>query len=366
VTGAARSYALYISALPAYRRECLERVNAHFGEEWATFSGSSLLDRSVRTDLPHYLYEPVSNHLWFGGRVLFQWGHWPEVIKATTAVLELNPRSLTAWMLLIARKLLRRRTLLWGHLDPRSGPNASTAPLRAAMRDLADGCILYTYESARRLQREKPRAHVWVAPNALYPRETLRLIPGTDRNVILYVGRLEPAKKPDLLLEGFRLVAQRQPQWRLVMVGDGTMRESIACRAEEMGLAERVSLPGETHDSRVLAEWYAQAYCSVSPGYVGLALTQTLGFGVPMVIANGEPHAPEIELAHPGNAVFFKGGSPSSLAGALEAPQLALTDNERMALIDEIRRGYTAESMAQGLIDAVTDVEAVWSERHDS
>lgn len=51
------------------------------------------------------------------------------------------------------------------------------------------------------------------------------------------------------------------------------------------------------HNNEDIYDVYANALVSVSPGYVGLSLTQSLSFGVPMLIAIDEAHVPEIDAA---------------------------------------------------------------------
>jgi glycosyltransferase involved in cell wall biosynthesis len=350
---------LYTAVLPAYRRYCLELVGEQLGGRWVAFAGAEHLDASVRTDLPPHLYTAVANHRWLGGRLLFQWGHWREALDAATAVVDLNPRSVTAWLLLLLRKIMRRRTLVWGHLDPRKGSAARSARLRTVMRELADGCIVYSYESGRRLRAAGPSTKVWVAPNALYPKRFLAAAEGADRRVILYVGRLESVKKPGLLLDAFARVADVRPEWDLLMVGEGGLRDELSAKVKSMGLSDRVRFPGAIHEVTALASVYASAHCSVSPSGVGLALTQSLGFGVPMVIADGDDHGPEVEMAQLGVSVFFERDSAAALAAALQSPVMFMDTSQRGALVEYVKIHYSADAMAQGIVDAVTNHPSV-------
>ena len=76
-------------------------------------------------------------HRLLAGRAFVQTGHWRDAIQARTLVVDLNPRSLNAWVLLAVRRAARRRTLVWGHLYPVRGGTSVTARLRAAMRRIA-------------------------------------------------------------------------------------------------------------------------------------------------------------------------------------------------------------------------------------
>jgi glycosyltransferase involved in cell wall biosynthesis len=363
--GLTNRFVLYIAALPRYRRESMDIVRDRLGRDWTVFAGDSHIDPTVRSDDDATRWVRVTNRRWLGRRLLFQWGHWSETIRAEVAILDLNPRSVTAWLLLCSRRLLRRRTLLWGHLYPRQGSSSRTTPLRTFMRRRADGCVVYSFAEAAALATNDPDEHVWVAPNAIY-READIFVDRMSRTrsesapaeVILYVGRLEPEKKPSLLLEAFALLAATDRDVALCLVGSGSLQPTLQKRAADLGLTDRVRFEGSIHDAGALRALYANARCAVSPGYCGLSLTQSMCFGVPMVIADPEPHAPEIELRALGLVSFFAADSVMELAAGLRAESFTHTDHERDAVVQFMRAKYSAEAMAKGLLDALRDLDA--------
>lgn len=66
------------------------------------------------------------------------------------------------------------------------------------------------------------------------------------RSGFLFVGRLDPQKGIDVLLEAYRTSATR---WPLTIIGAGSERRSLEARAEALGLTDRVTFLG--HQSRV-------------------------------------------------------------------------------------------------------------------
>jgi glycosyltransferase involved in cell wall biosynthesis len=363
--GRTNRFVLYTAALPRYRRESMDILSNRLGRDWTVFAGDSLLDPTVRTDEAATGWVRVTNRGCLGRRVLFQWGHWSEAVRAEVAIFDLNPRSITAWLLLSARRLLRRRTLLWGHLYPRQGSSSRTTPLRAFMRRRADGCIVYSFAEAADLAANNPDERVWVAPNAIYRQAEIfadHIAPGRTESapgeLILYVGRLEPEKKPGLLLEAFALLAATDHDIVLCFVGSGSLAPMLEKRAAGLGLTDRVRFEGSVHDAAALRAFYANARCAVSPGYCGLSLTQSMCFGVPMVIGDPEPHAPEIELRALGLVSFFAADSVAELAAELRADSFSHTAHERDAVVQFMRTNYSAEAMAAGLFDALHDVDA--------
>ena len=109
-------------------------------------------------------------------------------------------------------------------------------------------------------------------------------------------------------------------------------------------------------DEGLLSDFYGRSIASVSPGYVGLSLTQSLGFGVPMVIARDEPHSPEIEAAIEGfNCLFF---APATVEALRDAMVAIAGDADtwvarRAAIAEESRRNYSVETMTDGFVSAI-------------
>jgi glycosyltransferase involved in cell wall biosynthesis len=93
--------------------------------------------------------------------------------------------------------------------------------------------------------------------------------PGLD--VVLSVGRLAPQKDHELLIRGFALVAPERPNLRLVILGEGPLRQPLERLVSELGIDDRVDLAGLT------ANPYPAMRCSaafaMSSAYEGAPLS---------------------------------------------------------------------------------------------
>jgi len=86
-----------------------------------------------------------------------------------------------------------------------------------------------------------------------------------DKPMILFMGRLNPIKGPDLLLEAFAMVSSRFPDHCLVFAGpDGGMLSDLKLRSRELKLVDRVYFLGHI-DGETKAAAYQVARLLVVP-----------------------------------------------------------------------------------------------------
>ncbi len=103
--------------------------------------------------------------------------------------------------------------------------------------------------------------------------------------VVLYVGRLVEEKGLDRLLEAWAALADRD-RHRLVLVGDGPLREGLEARARALGIEAAVRFAGH---QREVAAFYAAADVFVLPSLTeGLsnALLEAMVAGLPVVVSD--------------------------------------------------------------------------------
>jgi glycosyltransferase involved in cell wall biosynthesis len=101
--------------------------------------------------------------------------------------------------------------------------------------------------------------------------------------LVVTAGRLTHAKGFDLLIAGFRTVAERHPDWSLHIYGSGDWHDRLARQIHESGLDGTVTLKGFSRSlQRDLAEASIFAMSSRYEGF-SLALVEAMAVGLPPV-----------------------------------------------------------------------------------
>lgn len=117
---------------------------------------------------------------------------------------------------------------------------------------------------------------------------------GTSPMVVGAVGRLEPQKGFQYLLEAFERVAPEFPDARLLVVGQGSLREVLWKRAQQSPrLRDRVVLPGEVPGAEAWMRHFT-VYCLPSLAEaLPLSLLEAMAWGCPIVATavGGVPEA---------------------------------------------------------------------------
>lgn len=295
----------------------------------------------------------LSNTFLFQRQILFQSGEWHLRLSDAIYVGECNYRTLSTWLVLVLRRLLGRRTVLWGHVR---GKRKWTILLRAMMLSMTDGFICYTKTQKSELVAAGYRRPTWVASNACMSASDMTPSVSSIGGVrnLLFVGRLAKDKKPRLLLDAFSQAINLgllPVTIQLVFVGSGPEHRSLVSYAETAGIGNRVQFLGQIAEIGRLRILYAEALATVSPGFVGLSALQSFGFGVPMIVARSETHSPEIEACvEDFNTIYFTSNDPSALRDAIVQlfAEKQRWINSRSEISEHARNTYSFETMATG------------------
>jgi glycosyltransferase involved in cell wall biosynthesis len=219
--------------------------------------------------------------------------------------------------------------------------------------------IVQTGRALDWLQDCCPKARGRVIPNpVVYPlpaadpfQEPASVVDET-RRVVLAVGRLDVQKGFDQLLAAFGGLAQRYPEWDLVILGEGPERGRLEAQRDGLGLSGLVHLPGRAGNP---GDWYARADLYVmSSRFEGFpnALVEAMAHGLPAVSFDCET----------GPADIIREGVDGYLVPPAEGAEGLARAMETLMGDDEKRHGTGKAAVAVRKRFAPERVMAAWDE----
>ncbi len=133
---------------------------------------------------------------------------------------------------------------------------------------------------------------------------------------------LEPIYRPERVLAAFAAVAAVQPEARLVIANDGSLRAALQAQVAALGLAERVHFVGRL-DPETQAQHYARArwYLSLpASDSVAVSVLEAMAHGAVPILSDLPANH---ELVRSGDNGLIVGDDLSGLSAALQtlAPQ---------------------------------------------
>lgn len=138
------------------------------------------------------------------------------------------------------------------------------------------------------------------------------------RRRLVFSGRLAPEKRVDLLIDAFSILAAEQPNWDLVLAGDGPLRAALEARVPA-GVRGRVRFLGFIDHPRELAALYKSCDVLVLPSDFepwGLVINEAAASGLAIIASDIVGAAAEL-VTPDTNGALFPAGNVTELCNAI-------------------------------------------------
>lgn len=268
------------------------------------------------------------------GSLLFLLGGlWYLLLHGQRSIYHAHDLGAAGWLAIVARYLLGGRCLIKLRTGREQYEKIFAGGLArwyfSKMLQLADRIVVVNSGVEQYLQNLGILTErIIFLPNAInvdhyYPvsseekfaaQQRLNLSP--QKNIVLYVGRLQPVKGVDVLVRAWALVPQDiRHNSRLLLVGDGAEYETINRMAEALNITESVILVGRQEAVR---DYYWASDIFVLPSRSegqSNALVEAMACGLP-VVASNVGGAPDI-IKEGKNGVLFESENHEQFAQKL-------------------------------------------------
>lgn len=290
-------------------------------------------------------------------------------------ILSWDIQYVTLWLALLKAKILNKPVILWGH-----GYSKNENSFKKKLRDLpilmAKAILLYDYNTA---QKYKITPHfkkkVFVAPNSLDHKKICqakyywnsnskdfeKFLEDKDLSKytnIIYVGRIYPDNKLELLFKALEYLKSEISNIKLIIIGSGgSYEQKLKLLGYELGLQDNIKWCGAIYDELQIAPYMLASKVFCYPRNIGLSLIHAFGYGLPVVTDNNlKSHNPEIwALEDTLNGMLYKTGNTVDFSAKikliLKNPELQ--KNQSKAALSTVRERFNLDKMSEGIKSAI-------------
>jgi glycosyltransferase involved in cell wall biosynthesis len=248
------------------------------------------LSRKYRTDLytsnkVDIKYNNLSisffNKISFFG--FFFYSHLTNLIKQNkydVLILEANPRIITLFYIYF---IFHRRIkiIFWGAQQLRN-------PLLNFIWTLflKKSSALFVFYSKSKYEPfsnyDSSRFHL--VNNTIHVKNRIKAFNERRKLFFINVGSFHARKQNDVLLFVFKqLITKKNAKLKLYLIGSGEEKPRLEEIISSLGLKKNAFIIDETTDSDLLKFYYQHSIAAVSFGQAGLAVQQSMAFGVPFI-----------------------------------------------------------------------------------
>jgi len=261
----------------------------------------------------------------------------------------------------------------WGHGRNFQQRDGRTEHLRRLLIRLADWWFAYTELSAEAVRAAGyPDRRITVVNNAIdtenliahcrsiTPEELIEArkrygIRDSEKELGIFISSLYPGKRIDFVLEAASKIREKNPQFGLLIAGDGPCREMVRTFCEKNPWARWLGICRDREKALCLRLSDAM----LLPYSVGLSILDAFCAGLPLIAVENANHGPEIAyLTHEENGLFTQ-ASIEAYSGAVVD---LLQDKAKQAVLRKNASScadfYSLESMVerfgQGILQAMS------------
>ena len=258
-----------------------------------------------------------------------------QAIRASHPDVVLSFLGRTNVLVLVSTLGLGRPVIVSEHTDPRQNAIGYTwAALRRLLYPRSAAVVVLTNGLRPWAEGFVKKGAVHIIPNPVqvpamaFESNGAQGPKGSGRTVAA-MGRLNPVKGFDLLLKAFARCAKKHTDWSLMILGEGDERPRLEAMASDLGIKDRVTLPGLVKDPlRILRRTDLFVLSSRYEGFP-MALVEAMACKLP-VISTDYPSGPQDIVRDGVSAILVPPNDVNALAGAMDRLMANQAERQRL------------------------------------
>ena len=234
--------------------------------------------------------------------------------------------SASSFVVAMASLGLKNRIVFSERNDPRKVPiGRHQQLLRNFAFHFADKIVFQTKDASEYFDKSIRKKGV-IIPNPING-----MLPdrhkGEKKKIIVTACRLHPQKNLKMLIDAFAMLIRDYPEYKLVIYGEGILRNDLEKYIRKLDLADYISLPGFAKDIlNIISD--CKMYVS-SSDYEGISnsMLEAMGMGLPVVVTDCPVGGARMMIENNVNGILVPVGDKIALYNAMKK----VIDNPRFA-----------------------------------
>ncbi len=223
----------------------------------------------------------------------------------------------------------------------------------------ADGYVFQTEEAKEYFNKEIQERSAIIA-NPINPEFICERYNGIRENKIVSVGKLMKQKNHKLLIEAFANINRKYPEYKLLIYGEGELREKLEERIRALKLEDKILLKGNSDN--IKKEIYKSKIFVMTSDYEGMpnALMEAMAMGIPCISTDCPCGGPKSLIENEKNGLLIEVGDlnelQKSIIRLIEDNDLA---NQISKNANKIGQVFTTEKINQKWIEYINKIQEI-------
>lgn len=181
----------------------------------------------------------------------------------------------------------------------------------------ADGCVFQT-EEARKYYNINDIQKTSILKNPISKEFCIERYTGERKKEIVTAGRLYEQKNHALLLKAFSRIANKYSDYKLVIYGEGPLKNDLMDLANGLGISGRVIFPGRVKN--ISEKIYDVGMFVLSSDFEGMpnSLIEAMALGIPVVSTDCPPGGARDLINNNVNGILVPVGDDKKMSDAMD------------------------------------------------
>lgn len=157
-----------------------------------------------------------------------------------------------------------------------------------------------------------------ILKNPMTPEFDIERYAGERDKTIISVGRIDENKNHELIIDAFADIADKYPDYKVIIYGDGDLRPYLIEKVDKMGLSGRILLPGRIDNVAETIKKAGVFILSSNAEGSPNALIEAMMLGIPVISTDCPCGGPAELIEHEKNGLLIPVGNKDKMQEALQ------------------------------------------------